>query len=81
VVDGGNGPGETKSNEDASSVSSSGSSDRSVSILSTFALSSAFAGGAFGERETNGNKYQSLNSGSGVKEASNSSGEFKYHER
>lgn len=81
MVDGGDGPGETKSNEDASGVSSSESSNRSVSILSTVALGSAFAGGAFAKRETNGNKYQTLNSGSGIKEASNSSGEFKYQER
>lgn len=80
MVEGSDGPGETKSNEDASGVSSSESSNRSISILSTSAFGSTSRGGEVGKGSTNGNQNQGLDGGSHVEHASNSGGNFKNKE-
>lgn len=53
MVDGSDGPGETKSNEDAGSVGSSESSNRGISILGALAFGGASGGCEVGERSTN----------------------------
>jgi len=80
VVDSGDGPGETKSDEDASGVSSSESSNRSISVLGAFAFGSTSGGGEVGKGSTNGDQDEGLDSGSHVENASDGGGNFENEE-
>lgn len=80
MVDSSDGPGETKSEEDASGVSSSKSSDRGISSLSVLAFGSTSRGVEVRKGSTDGNQDKSLDGASHVEHASNSGGDFENKE-